>query len=410
MKQFYWANLFHIYQPPDWDKTIIAKVVQESYAPFFQTLKKYPEFKITLNVCGSLTEQLYQYGHTEVLESIKELAGNGQIEFTGSAKYHPILALVDSSEVERQIQLNYDCNRKFFGSVYRPKGFFIPEMCYSDSVAQIIKDLGYRWVVLDEISAKGTVGKISFNHGYQIGTDDLKVVFRNRLISDLFFMDILKTPKTFMDAVEKSDRVTKYLITAFDGENLGHHNPKLLPIWFRLIGSKNVQSLTLSQLLKQYSKYETVKPRPASWASRESELKDQEPYFLWKNKENEIHQKQWQLTNLAIKSIKELSSNNPGYQHARNLLDKALASDQYWWAAASPWWDTRIVALAAHKTLRVFRAFEAEPTFMKQASGLYDDIVNLTNRWQETGKADEIRRQYLGNEAFTRFFGGEKVK
>lgn len=409
MKQIYWANLLHIYQPPDWDKAIIDKVVRESYLPFFQNLKKYPELKITLNICGSLTEQLHQHGHTAVLESIAELAERNQIDFTGSAKYHPILALIPAQEVERQIQLNYDCNRKFFGSAYRPKGFFIPEMCYSEKVAEIVEKLGYKWLVLDEISAQGTVGNTTFQRGYCLGQKSLKIVFRNRLISDLFFMDILKTPKIFFDAIEKSQRTKQYLITGFDGENLGHHNPKLLEIWFKLINTNSIKTLTYSELLSRYRNFDTVKPLPSSWASRESELKDNEPYYLWKNRKNAVHQKQWQLTNLAIKNIKTTPLSESSHQRARNMLDKAMSSDQYWWAAASPWWDTNIVAQAANKLLRVFRVLGVNKTTLRQATKIHDEIIDLIEQWQTSGEADRIRKDYLGTEDFTRVFGGQKV-
>lgn len=57
-----WANFFHIYQPPHWPKTIIAKVARESYRPLLKILNRHPHLKITLNISGSLTEQLARNG------------------------------------------------------------------------------------------------------------------------------------------------------------------------------------------------------------------------------------------------------------------------------------------------------------------------------------------------------------
>ncbi|MBU2228804.1 hypothetical protein KJ810_00175, partial [Patescibacteria group bacterium] len=85
-----WATLLHIYQPPGWDEKIVRKVARESYIPLFRILKKNPQIKITLNINGSLTEQLAQYKLNEIITNIKLLAGREQIEFTGSAMYHTV--------------------------------------------------------------------------------------------------------------------------------------------------------------------------------------------------------------------------------------------------------------------------------------------------------------------------------
>ena len=45
----YWANLFHIYQPPGQKKEITRKVANESYSPIIEILKNRPEAKINLN-------------------------------------------------------------------------------------------------------------------------------------------------------------------------------------------------------------------------------------------------------------------------------------------------------------------------------------------------------------------------
>ena len=75
-----WANFFHIYQPPNWDKRIIKKVATESYRPFVNILKKNPNIKVTLNISGSLTEQLHQQG-IEYLSKVKDSGKNIQITY-----------------------------------------------------------------------------------------------------------------------------------------------------------------------------------------------------------------------------------------------------------------------------------------------------------------------------------------
>src|SRR5262249_50210171 len=100
-------------------------------------------------------EQLDRYGHRDVVRGLAELAEAGTIELTGSAMFHPILPLLPRREMRRQIQLNEHACRRYLGEAFRPQGVFPPEMCYSRDVALIVRDLGYRWILVDEV-ARGT--------------------------------------------------------------------------------------------------------------------------------------------------------------------------------------------------------------------------------------------------------------
>jgi alpha-amylase/alpha-mannosidase (GH57 family) len=81
------------------------KVSNESYRPLMDVFEAYPNARATFNINGVLTEMLGLYGYSDVLGSMRNLAEGGQIEFTGSAKFHPILPLIPREEVERQIRL-----------------------------------------------------------------------------------------------------------------------------------------------------------------------------------------------------------------------------------------------------------------------------------------------------------------
>ena len=113
----YWSNFLHIYQPPTQTEEIVRKVTDEGYRTLVRVLGEAPESKITLNVNAVLTEQLARYGLDDVILGLRELAERGQIEFTGSAMYHPILPLIPEDEVIRQVKLNNEVNQRYFGEV-----------------------------------------------------------------------------------------------------------------------------------------------------------------------------------------------------------------------------------------------------------------------------------------------------
>ncbi|MBU4369726.1 polysaccharide deacetylase family protein [Patescibacteria group bacterium] len=380
----YWANLLHIYQPPGQKKEIIDQVIKESYNRILAILQSNPNIRLSLNICASLTEQLVEYGYQDFLEQIKHLAKKGQIELVGSAAYHPILPLLPRAEVSRQIKLNEDIHQKYFGKIWQPKGFFLPELAYNKKTALIIQDIGYKWIVLDEIAYSlcsptanyesntnlriankerfaGKIGMVKFDRPYIIKDlfpnqkkRGLKVIFRNRGLSLLFFGEWLDSIKKFFSAVKKDGRSDKFLITAFDGENLGHHRKHLVDLWAKILQNPKIQNITYSEyldILKDEALIE-VKPLSSSWSTEIKDLQKKIPYPLWQHPENQLHQYQWQLTNLFINFIKH-TRDNSNYKEARKLLDKAFASDQYWWASAKPWWGPGMIKRGVERFLKI---------------------------------------------------------
>jgi alpha-amylase/alpha-mannosidase (GH57 family) len=402
-----WANFFHIYQPPRWPKKIITKVAHESYRPVLRILKRHRNLKITLNISGSLTQQLAQYHYLDIIRDIKLLVLKKQIELVGTALYHPILPLLPEKEIIRQIELNTLINKKYFGRAFQPKGFFPPEMCYSQKVANIVAKLRFNWLILDEISAYGVLGKVNYEQAYIIPKSKIQVVFRNRIVSDyLSFHSQIKNPGGFWRAAEQDKRNKKILITAMDGENLGHHRPGLHHFWEKLTSRSGVQTTTISELLDSYEKEKSIVPIPASWSSREKELSKNNPYGLWHDPENPIHYWQWQLINRVINDVNQ-HKKNPHFQHARHLLDQQLASDQFWWASAKPWWSLDIIQRKTHELLHTASLIDGGQEIKK----IVARIIKLSSAWQIEKKFESIARNYLVAEERdnVRFIGGKKI-
>src|SRR3989304_558431 len=75
----------------------------------------------------------------------------------------------------------------------------------------------------------------------------------------------------------------------------------------------------------------------------EKDLEKKVPLARWDDPDNEIHKMQWELTELAIKAVRD--SKDPG--KAREMLDRAIHSDQFWWASARPWWSLEMIERGA---------------------------------------------------------------
>jgi len=329
---------------------------------------------------------------------LKNLAEKGQIEFTGSAMYHPILPLIPQEEVVRQIQLNTGVNRKYFGDVYHPQGFFPPEMCYSQEVAKTVAGMGFRWIIVDEIAFYGKIGQARNNVIYtHKEIPGLVVFFKERPFSSGITYGSYPDAKPFLHSLGERVPSHSYLITGTDGEIYGHHRPGQENLLREVYQTGSLQTCTLSELLYLFEGSEISDPLPSSWSTWEDEMTNGIPYPQWQYPDHELHRLQWQLTCLAIETIKSLTHENQAYQEARGLLDQALHSDHFWWASCRPWWDTGMIERGA-KTLfdAVQRVKEAVPQGKtRQISDLFNQIAEVAHKWQDSGEAQRRRQTYL---------------
>ena len=394
----YWANFLHIYQPPTQTEYIVRKVTSECYQTLVKVLDQSPTAKITLNINAVLTQQLDRYGLADVIAGLRKLAERGQIEFTASAVYHPILPLIPKDEVVRQIQLNSELNRRYFGDVYNPKGFFPPEMCYSLDLAKLVREMGFRWIIVDEIAFNGRIGSVRDDVVYTIGeAGDLAVFFKERPFSAGITYGEYPESGPFLKALRDRLGEDSYLLTGTDGEVYGHHRPgqeKLLQeVW--ALGQPG--TCFVSDLLSLYQRRMQCRPLASSWSTWEDEMARGIPYPQWDYPGHELHALQWRLTRLAIDLVHSASNQTPGYGEARHLLDEGLHSCQYWWASCRPWWDVGMVESGARRLFDAIAALRATlpPEQHKEASTVLGSIVETAHRWQDSGEARKRKEEYL---------------
>lgn len=382
-------------------------MTDECYRRIINGLLENPQAKITLNINSILCELWDKHGHHDVLTGLKTLVGRGQIELTGSAKYHPLLPKLPKEMVVRQIILNEITLNKYFGVVGprlksqdsspRLCGFFPPEMAYNRYLAEIVAELSYEWIITEELSLDKPVdySQVYTVKGTKIsGTEkELGIFFRDRGFSYKVLAGYLGTEKLFIDesGIRFSDKSREqFLLTAMDGETFGHHRPGMERLLFDLFKISSIKMVHISELLTLFPVRESVETRPSTWALMEHEVEKNLPFARWDDPENEVHKLQWKLTELAIKTIG--SDTQPNLESAQKLLDRALHSDQYWWASAKPWWSIEYIELGAKELLDAIRA-TGDKESLSQAQDLYYRILETAFEYQRSGKVDEISRR-----------------
>ena len=379
----YWAPLFHFYQPPTQTASMLMKISDEAYRPLLDVFSEFPYAHVTVNINGVLTEMLGQCGYSDVLTKLRKLAEEGQIEFTGSGKYHPVLPLIPMEELERQIRLNYQTNRNFLGDAYVPRGFFPPEMCYSRDIVDPIIESRHEWIILSGIACP-VAWPMDVIHEISSGHDSLAVFFRDDILSNKISFRNIDGPG-FIEHLKRlyNGEGDIYVVTAMDAETFGHH----IQHWDKLFlaqifetlepmvnqdkilheqkplaeqhrrlfefekdkEDRQIKIVTMRELLGVFPKGNQVEPKPSSWSTSADDIKMQNYYPLWKDKDNPVHQKQWEHLDITIdvahKAI-EVADNDTSSQFvniARATLDAALHSCQFWWASKKPMWDINMV-------------------------------------------------------------------
>jgi alpha-amylase/alpha-mannosidase (GH57 family) len=219
----YWAPLFHFYQPPTQTPGMLLRISNESYGPLLDVLMDYAPARATVNINGVLTEMLYECGHSGIINKLKRLAEDKKIEFTGSGKYHPILPLIPVKEMDRQIRRNNLTNRHFFGDAYAPRGFFPPEMCYSNEIIDPVIESRHEWMILSGVACP-VEWPMDLIHEMGRDVDRIAVFFRDDILSNkISFRDI--DGKGFISHLRGMHigENDVYVVTAMDAETFGHH-------------------------------------------------------------------------------------------------------------------------------------------------------------------------------------------
>ena len=408
----YWAQLLHFYQPPTQVPSVLKRICDESYRPLLQVFEEYTNARVTINFNGVLTDMLIDCGHKDIIDGLRGLAENGQLEFTGTGKYHPILPLIPKDEVKRQIDLNIQTNRRSFGKAYAPQGFFPPEMCFSQDILPPIIKSGYRWVILSGIACPAD-WPLDIIYRAKYEGQEIAVFFRDDVLSNrISFQDL--GAKEFIAHLEewRGKKENIYVVTAMDAETYGHHiqgwektflakvyeeleppaepleevkQAKALAGQHAALLTNNeaaakIQMVTISQLIDIFPQGSTIEPKPSSWSTTADDMKAGNYYPLWQDKKNEVHRLQWEHLSICIELVNEAlqCADNEESRHsaaiARGLLDRAEHSCQMWWASNRPMWDINLIHMGLLDQLRT--------------------VVNAYRAINKSGASKETKREY----------------
>ena len=173
------------YEDDELNGRVLSQVAERCYLPANRLMKQLIElsdgkFKFALAISGVILEQA-KYHRPDLIESFKELAETGCVEFLAMPYYASLSSLYSTGEFAEQVNEHMDLIEELFGQ--RPTVLWNTGMLYSNAIAAQAYDMGFKGIMAD-----GNSRMMSNRH-----TNDLqcalliantKTIIRNRHLSN----------------------------------------------------------------------------------------------------------------------------------------------------------------------------------------------------------------------------------
>jgi alpha-amylase len=279
----------HSYYDEYTNRFIMQRVAQKCYLPMnnllLDLIKEFGSaFKVSFSISGLALEQFELYA-PEVLESFKQLAKTGHVEFLSETYAHSLCSLNNKDEFIGQVEMHAAKIEEIFKQ--KPTTFRNTELVYSDEIGEMVADMGYD-VMLTE-GAKHVLGWRSPNMMYTNAINPkLKLLLKNfRLSDDIAFRFSLQSwpewPLTtdkftqWLNEIDKKDEVVNLFM---DYETFGEHQWEETGIFDfmsalpeAIFKKTKYEFKTPAELGKELQPVAPIHvPYPISWADEERDL------------------------------------------------------------------------------------------------------------------------------------------
>ena len=182
-------DLLELYFDNNLNRYILERAAKKCYFPANEILLEQidrfkgekKKFKVAFGISGVFIEQCERW-LPDLIDSFKELAETGCVEFLDEPYYHSIASLygTDRSEFVEQVLMHRRLMRSLFGR--EPTIFENTECLYNNAIAKTVEGLGYKAILTEGVER--ILGWRSPNYIYKAKNCNLKVLLRNYRLSD----------------------------------------------------------------------------------------------------------------------------------------------------------------------------------------------------------------------------------
>jgi len=182
-------DLFDIYFDHALNREVFERAARKCYFPANEIIleqidhfkREWKQFKAAYSLTGIFIEQCERW-NPDLIESFKQLAQTGCVEFFDETYYHSLSSLFgpDRSEFVEQVRMHRQLMKDLFN--YEPKTCINTECLYNNAISKTLDDLGYEATVTEGVER--VLQWRSPNYVYKAKGSNLRVLFRNYRLSD----------------------------------------------------------------------------------------------------------------------------------------------------------------------------------------------------------------------------------
>jgi alpha-amylase len=198
-KNLFWENkffkrikkeeLFNYYFDTELDREVFDRAAKKCYFPANQILLEQidahrgeeREVKFSFSLSGVFLEQCERYS-PDLLETFKQLAQTGCVEFLDQTYYHSVSSLYhNKDEFSKQVSMHHDAIKSLLN--FTPSVFENTELLYNNAIAKMVEDMGYKGIYTEGVEK--ILGDKSPNHLYTpVGANKIRLLLRNYKLTD----------------------------------------------------------------------------------------------------------------------------------------------------------------------------------------------------------------------------------
>ena len=182
-------DLIDLYFDQKLNRHVFERVARKCYFPanniILEQIDKFKrgqkQFKVAYGISGVLIEQCERW-NPDLIESFKQLAESGCVEFLDQPYYHSLASLHGTNRLEfvEQIKMHRQLVKDLFN--YEPKVVENTECLYNNAIAKTVEGLGYEATVTEGVER--ILDWRSPNYVYKAKDTSLRVLLRNYRLSD----------------------------------------------------------------------------------------------------------------------------------------------------------------------------------------------------------------------------------
>jgi alpha-amylase len=279
----------HNYYNEQANKEIMQRIANKCYLPMNNIIldlikKNNKKFKVSFSITGTALEQFEMYS-PEVIESFKELADTGCVDFLSETYYHSISFLYSKEEFLEQVSLHKKKIKELFN--IEPIVFRNTELIFNNEIAQFIEKQGFKGILSE--GADHVLEWRSPNYLYKPkGTENISLMLKNyKLSDDIAFRFSNRawtqwplTPEKYSKWINSCEGNSDVINLFMDYETFGEHQWKETGIFDFMkdfpkeyLKNKNNNFITVRESIEKYKPVSELDIFcPISWADAERDL------------------------------------------------------------------------------------------------------------------------------------------